>query len=146
MGSKFNLQRDIDDTEQSILLQLQSMINEYLLNGKIDLFEKLKEVNIELDLKGKFKTDFSEKVMKALLNVKSGVSITYSELAERINSKAYRAVGSVLKNNPLPLIIPCHRVVSKGGKIGGFMGKTNKGWQIHLKQTLLEIEGNTTAE
>ena len=146
MGSKFNLQRDIDDTEQSILLQLQSMINEYLLNGKIDLFEKLKEMDIELDLKGKFKTDFSEKVMKALLNVKPGDYITYSELAERINSKAYRAVGSVLKNNPLPLIIPCHRVVSKGGKIGGFMGKTNKGWQIHLKQTLLELEGNTTTE
>ncbi|NHJ20762.1 MAG: methylated-DNA--[protein]-cysteine S-methyltransferase [Candidatus Lokiarchaeota archaeon] len=146
MGSKFNLQRAIDDTEQSILLQLQNMINEYLSNGKIDLFEKLKELDIELDLKGKFKTDFSEKVMKALLNVKPGDYITYSELAERINSKAYRAVGGVLKNNPFPLIIPCHRVVSKGGKIGGFMGKTNKGWQINLKQTLLELEGSTITE
>ena len=84
---------------------------------------------------------FSEKILNALIDIKPGELTTYSELAEKIKSKAYRAVGGVLKNNPLPLIIPCHRVIKKDGSIGGFMGKMNKAWQTNLKKNLLEIEG-----
>jgi O-6-methylguanine DNA methyltransferase len=132
--------------EQSILNQFQNLINEYLTNGKIELIKKLKELDILLDLENTFKSEFSEKVIHALINIKPGELTNYSELAEKINSKAYRAVGGVLKNNPLPLIIPCHRVIKKNGKIGGFMGKMNKEWQIQLKRSLLEIEGNAILE
>jgi methylated-DNA-[protein]-cysteine S-methyltransferase len=132
--------------EQSILNQFQNLINEYLIDGKTELIKKLKELDVILDLKNIFKSEFSEKVIHALINTKPGELTNYSELAEKINSKAYRAVGGVLKNNPLPLIIPCHRVIKKNGKIGGFMGKMNKEWQIQLKRTLLEIEGNVILE
>jgi O-6-methylguanine DNA methyltransferase len=136
-----DLTEDKNDREQAILVQLQNLIDEYLTNGKTDLFKELKGMDVTLDLKNKFKSDFSEKILNALIDIKPGELTTYSELAEKINSKAYRAVGGVLKNNPLPLIIPCHRVIKKDGSIGGFMGKMNKAWQTNLKKNLLEIEG-----
>jgi len=141
-----DLTENKNDREQSILVQLQNSINEYLTNGKTDLYKELKDTDVLLDLKNKFKTDFSEKILNALIDIKPGELTTYSELAEKIKSKAYRAVGGVLKNNPLPLIIPCHRVIKKDGSIGGFMGKMDKEWQIHLKEHLLEIEGNVISD
>ncbi len=132
--------------EQFILNQFQNLINKYFIDGKTELIKKLKELDVLLDLKNIFKSEFSKKVIHALINTKPGELTNYSELAENINSKAYRAVGGVLKNNPLPLIIPCHRVIKKNGKIGGFMGKMNKEWQIQLKRSLLEIEGNVILE
>ncbi|KKN24283.1 hypothetical protein LCGC14_0896510 [marine sediment metagenome] len=72
-----------------------------------------------------------------------GEITTYSEIGNKIGSKAFRAIGNVLRGNPLPLIIPCHRVIKKNGGIGGFMGKSEQGWRQNLKKKLLEIEGFT---
>ncbi len=140
-SNKFEISNQKDAKECSILNQLENMINDYLTGNKIDLFEEIKSMDVLLDLKSKFKTDFSQKVINSLIKISPGESTTYSDLAKKINSKAYRAVGSVLRNNPLPLIIPCHRVIKKDGKIGGFMGKMNEDWQINLKRSLLRIEG-----
>jgi len=126
----------------SILLEMQNIINAYLKDGKINLFKTLKEMGISFDLDDKFNTPFSEQVLKALLKIKPGEITTYSELAKSINSKAFRAVGGVLRNNPLPLIIPCHRVIRQDRKLGGFMGHMEEDWQINLKRSLLKIEGN----
>lgn len=57
-----------------------------------------------------------------------------------VGSKAYRAVGQVLKNNPYAPEVPCHRVVRSDGKIGGFMGKIN-GKEIEIKIARLQAEG-----
>ena len=135
-----------DQKESSILLEMQAIINAYLKDGKTDLFKALKEMGILFDLDDSFNTPFSESVLKALLKIKPGEITNYSDLAKRINSKAYRAVGGVLKNNPLPLIIPCHRVIKKDGKLGGFMGKMDKDWQTNLKRSLLKIEGNIVSD
>ena len=135
-----------DQKESSILLEMQDIINAYLKDGKTDLFKALKEMGILFDLDDSFNTPFSESVLKALLKIKPGEITTYSDLAKRINSKAYRAVGGVLKNNPLPLIIPCHRVIKKDGTLGGFMGKMDKDWQTNLKRSLLKIEGNIVSD
>jgi len=135
-----------DQKESSILLEMQAIINAYLKDGKTDLFKALKEMGILFDLDDRFNTPFSESVLKALLKIKPGEITTYSDLAKRINSKAYRAVGGVLKNNPLPLIIPCHRVIKKDGTLGGFMGKMDKDWQTNLKRSLLKIEGNLISD
>ena len=135
-----------DQKESSILLEMQAIINAYLKDGKTDLFKALKEMGILFDLDDRFNTPFSESVLKALLKIKPGEITTYSDLAKRINSKAYRAVGGVLKNNPLPLIIPCHRVIKKDGTLGGFMGKMDKDWQTNLKRSLLKIEGNIVSD
>ena len=140
-SNKFEISNQKDAKECSILNQLENMINDYLTGNKIDLFEEIKSMDVLLDLKSKFKTDFSQKVINSLIKISPGESTTYSDLAKKINSKAYRAVGSVLRNNPLPLIIPCHRVIKKDGKIGGFMGKMDEDWQINLKRSLLRIEG-----
>ena len=135
-----------DQKESSILLEMKDIINAYLKDGKTDLFKAFKEMGILFDLDDKFNTPFSESVLKALLKIKPGEITNYSDLAKRINSKAYRAVGGVLKNNPLPLIIPCHRVIKKDGKLGGFMGKMDKDWQTNLKRSLLKIEGNIVSD
>jgi len=144
--NKLKLVEKSDQKVFSILLEMQNTINTYLKDGKIDLFKALKEMGISFDLDDKFKTPFSESVLKALLKIKPGEITTYSDLAKSINSKAYRAVGGVLRNNALPLIVPCHRVVKKDGKLGGFMGKMDKDWQTNLKRSLLKIEGNVISD
>jgi len=138
--NKFEISNHKDAKESSILLQLENAINDYLTGTKINLFEEMKSIDVLLDL-NKFNTDFSQKVINSLVKIRHGETTTYSDLAKKINSKAFRAVGSVLRNNPLPLIIPCHRVIKKDGKIGGFMGKMDEDWQINLKRSLLRIEG-----
>ncbi|MBY9020412.1 MAG: MGMT family protein [Candidatus Lokiarchaeota archaeon] len=130
----------------SILLEMQNIINAYLKDGQTNLFKALEEMGITFNLDDKFNTPFSKSVLKALLKVKPGEITSYSGLAKKINSKAYRAIGGVLRNNPLPLIIPCHRVIKQDGKLGGFMGKMDKDWQTNLKRTLLKIEGNIISE
>jgi methylated-DNA-[protein]-cysteine S-methyltransferase len=72
-----------------------------------------------------------------------GETRSYAWLAERIKKfGAERAVGGAMRTNPFPLFIPCHRIVKKDGKIGGFMGeKAPDSWQISIKRSLLEVEG-----
>ncbi len=89
------------------------------------------EFSQEADLSGL--TDFTQSVLKETQRIKYGTVITYSELAQRIGSRAVRAVGSALSRNPVPIIIPCHRVVAKNG-IGGFSSG------VDLKKKLLELE------
>ncbi|MBD3255746.1 MAG: methylated-DNA--[protein]-cysteine S-methyltransferase, partial [Candidatus Lokiarchaeota archaeon] len=113
----------------------------------IDLHSEIKKLKIGLALQEKFKTNFSFEVMNTLLhNAPYGKTISYSELANTIGSKAYRAIGTVLKSNPLPLIIPCHRVIRKSGKIGGFMGKKEEGWQTKVKRDLIHMEKSSSGK
>jgi methylated-DNA-[protein]-cysteine S-methyltransferase len=66
-------------------------------------------------------TDFTKKVYKATLSIPLGQVRTYKWVARKCNKpKAFRAVGQVLKRNPYPLIIPCHRVIKSSGRIGGY--------------------------
>ncbi len=143
---KLKLAEKNDQKVYSYLVKMQNIINTYLKDGKTDLFKALKEIGIMFDLDDKFNTPFSESVLKALLKIKPGEITTYSDLAKRINSIAYRAVGGVLRNNPLPLIIPCHRVIKKDMRLGGFMGHMDEDWQTNLKRSLLKIEGNIVSD
>ncbi|MCE8423724.1 MAG: methylated-DNA--[protein]-cysteine S-methyltransferase [Candidatus Methanoperedens sp.] len=79
---------------------------------------------------------FARKVLNEMRKVKYGSTITYSELAKRIGTRAVQAVGSALAKNPIPIIIPCHRVVAKNG-IGGYSAG------IDFKIQLLEFEQKT---
>ncbi len=144
--NKLKLVNKNDEKVYSILSEMQSIINAYLKDGKTNLFKALKEIDILYNLDGKFSTPFSESILKSLLKVKPGEITTYSDLAKSINSKAYRAVGGVLRNNPLPLVVPCHRVIKTDGKLGGFMGKMDEDWQTNLKRSLLKIEGNVISD
>lgn len=82
-------------------------------------------------------TEFQKKVWNALARVPFGKTVSYRELAEKVGSpKASRAIGNAMAKNNHPLIIPCHRVVTSSGKMGGFGGG------IRWKRELLELEGN----
>ena len=80
-------------------------------------------------------SEFSQRVWRAVQAIPYGETITYGELARRIgNPKAFRAVGTANGRNPLPLVIPCHRVVAAGGRLGGYGGG------LRLKRRLLDLE------
>jgi O-6-methylguanine DNA methyltransferase len=78
---------------------------------------------------------FAKKVYRVVLKIPLGEVRTYEWVAKKAGKpKAYRAVGQILKNNPCPLIIPCHRVVESSGKIGGYI------WGKKIKRALLNLE------
>ncbi len=83
-------------------------------------------------------TDFQRRVWQALQQIPVGQTRTYGQLAEQLHSSA-RAVGNACRQNPVPLLVPCHRVVAVKG-LGGFGGET-QGKQIAMKRWLLEHEG-----
>jgi len=79
--------------------------------------------------------DFTRQVLRAARRIPYGKCCTYGELARRMGRpKAARAVGQALRRNPLPIVIPCHRVVGKGGDLRGFAGG------VELKRQLLNLE------
>jgi methylated-DNA-[protein]-cysteine S-methyltransferase len=80
-------------------------------------------------------TEFQRRVWRRLQQIPYGRTVTYGELARYIgNPKASRAVGTANGRNPVPIVIPCHRVVATGGKLGGYGGG------LELKRRLLELE------
>ena len=80
-------------------------------------------------------TEFQKKVWTALQTIPYGETISYKELAERIgNPSAVRAVGAANGANPIPIIIPCHRVIGNDGSLTGFGGG------LPLKKKLLQLE------
>jgi methylated-DNA-[protein]-cysteine S-methyltransferase len=81
-------------------------------------------------------TPFQEKVWAAIERIPLGETRSYGEIAETIgHPRAARAVGSACGANPLPLFVPCHRVVASMGKLGGYAGR------IDIKKKLLKMEG-----
>jgi len=91
--------------------------------------------NIPIVLDG-FST-FARRVLTACRNIGFGQTISYGQLAQKIRRPAAaRAVGRVMANNPLPLIIPCHRVIRSDGRIGGFSAQGG----TKLKNRLLQFE------
>jgi methylated-DNA-[protein]-cysteine S-methyltransferase len=83
-------------------------------------------------------TEFQRKVWDELLRIPYGATLSYGELANRIgNPKASRAVGLANGSNPIPIVIPCHRVIGANGKLTGYGGG------LPRKVRLLEIEGVT---
>jgi methylated-DNA-[protein]-cysteine S-methyltransferase len=83
---------------------------------------------------------FSKKVLTTARSIPYGKTVSYAKLSAMAGKPmAVRAAASIMRNNPFPLIIPCHRVIRSDGSIGGFMGKL-KGKEIRLKYRLLKRE------
>jgi len=79
-------------------------------------------------------------VWEAMQRIPAGNTRSYGELARELGSSP-RAVGGACGANPLPLVVPCHRVIAAGGAIGGFMGERGEGFELAIKRWLLEHEG-----
>jgi len=106
-----------------------NMIKDYL-DGKV---KSLNKIPIDLSKYTRFQKD----VLMTAKNIAWGKVISYKKLAKIAGyPKAVRAVASVMRKNKFPLVIPCHRVISSNGDIGGYMGK-RKGRFIELKKKLL---------
>lgn len=86
-------------------------------------------------------TDFQQRVWRVLQAIPYGQTRTYGDIAAEIGTSA-RAVGNACRRNPIPLVIPCHRVVAANGT-GGFGGETHGEW-IRIKRWLLQHETNET--
>lgn len=110
-------------------------VSEYAKKQIEEYFKgRRKEFDIPFEIRG---TAFEKKVYKALLKVPYGTTVTYRDLAEMAgNRDAARAVGQALKKNPLPILVPCHRVIGSDGKNVGFMGIRKN----PVQNTLLELE------
>lgn len=108
-----------------LIEETEKQINEFY-RGERDSF------NLPLLLQG---TEFQNKVWKALLEIPKGETRSYKDIAVAVgNPNASRAVGMANNRNPIPVIVPCHRVIGKNGKLVGFAGG------LDLKEKMLLIE------
>lgn len=110
--------------EKSPLTDLAFKEISKFLDGKLEKF------SFEINPKG---TNFQKKVWKEIEKIPYGKTITYKYLGDKINSKAYQAIGSACGKNPILFRIPCHRVLGKNN-LGGFS------YGLSLKKKLLEME------
>ena len=117
------------ESDKDFFKRLQEQIADYFEGARVDFSR------VPVALEGF--SGFSQKILTACRKVKIGQTTTYSELARKTGRPAAcRAVGSAMARNPLPLIIPCHRVIRTDGKMGGFSASGG----IPLKKKMLELE------
>lgn len=131
INKEFDKNEDILEKDTNILKNTERQLSEYF-SGKRNTFD------LKLNSKG---TDFMKKVWRELLNIPYGETRTYKEIAEKIgNPKGARAVGMANNKNPIPIIIPCHRVIGKNKKLVGYaLG-------LDMKEFLLNLERKNKKE
>jgi methylated-DNA-[protein]-cysteine S-methyltransferase len=109
----------------AVLTEAVTQLEEYFRGERV-------KFNLPTKMNG---TEFQLKAWRSLANIPYGKTISYREQAEKLGAgKAFRAVGSANGRNPLPIIVPCHRVVASDGTLGGYAGG------LKMKAQLLEIE------
>ncbi len=119
------LKADFILQEDKIILETKKQIDEYLAGNR-------EEFNIPILLLG---SDFQKQVWNELLKINYGETLSYLELAKRINNpKAVRAVASANGANAIALVVPCHRIIASTGNLGGYGGG------IAIKRRLLNLE------
>ena len=115
-----------EDNQWPILLTAQQQLSEYFAGQR-------SEFDLALDFVG---TNFQTQVWHALLTIPFGQTWTYGQIAAQIGRpQAVRAVGAANGRNPLPIVIPCHRVIGANGSLTGFAGG------VQVKEKLLALEG-----
>lgn len=140
----------LDANEQALTAVSYTEISESKIANQ-DILKQAKE-EILLFLEGQltiftvpyeftYGTAFQQEVWQALAQIPYGKTCCYQDIAEQIQQpKAVRAIGQANRKNPLPIIIPCHRVIGKSGQLTGYSGSSAEG--LAIKQQLLTIELN----
>jgi len=115
-----------EDEHDPVLLKAEQQLREYF-EGQRQIF------SLDLDFDG---TEFQKKVWNALLTIPFGETRSYGDIARQIgNPKSVRAVGAANGKNPIPIIVPCHRVIGSSGKLVGFGGgMENKALLLNLEK------------
>lgn len=124
--SRMRLGQLVEDDQHPVLLKTERQLGEYFAGRR-------KAFSIPLDMRG---TAFQKNVWEALLAIPFGETRSYGQLAKQLgNPNATRAVGAANGRNPLPIIVPCHRVIGSSGSLTGFGGG------LETKAQLLSLEG-----
>lgn len=126
-------QPGLPDPWRATLGRVRAELDEYF-GGRRQVFD------VAIDLRGV--SDWDRRVLEGAAALGYGEVTSYGGLARRIgNPRAARAVGGALGRNPIPILIPCHRIVSGDGSIGGYGGgHTSRTAMLDVKRTLLAIE------
>jgi methylated-DNA-[protein]-cysteine S-methyltransferase len=103
---------------------------------ELDLYFEGKLTEFDLPLDWQLSRDFRRKVLRAIARIPYGQTRSYTQMATSAgNVRAVRAAGTACGSNPLPLVVPCHRVLRSGGALGGYGGG------LPMKEGLLRLEG-----
>lgn len=115
----------VRNSENTVLMETARQLRAYFAGAA-------REFHLSLDLQG---TDFQKRVWRELLEIPYGETRSYGQIAAAIGSPdAVRAVGAANGANPIPIVVPCHRVIGASGKLTGYGGG------LELKRRLLELE------
>ncbi len=138
---------DLNDDKKKFLAKLKCYLDEKAVEKPAELSYEISQIkdyfsgkranfDMKIYLKG---TGFQTSVWQALAETAYSETVSYSELAKRAgNKKAFRAAATCCAINPVPIIIPCHRVIAKDGSIGGFGGG------VAMKEFMLELESKNS--
>ncbi len=138
---------DRGDDEDTVLADLAVRVSPRVLTAARRLDEPRRELEqyfeghrqlFEMPLDWQLVQGFARRVLGATARIPFGSVSTYKQVANEAGSpRAFRAAGNALGSNPLPIVIPCHRVVHAGGGLGGYTGG------LERKRVLLEVEGRS---
>ncbi len=134
-----------DEGDETALSRLAAQVSPRILERPERLDQARRELDeyfagrrqeFDLDLDWQLTAGFRRRVLEATARIPFGETSTYTAMASAAGSpRAHRAAGSALGSNPLPLVVPCHRVLRRGGALGGYGGG------LEVKETLLRLEG-----
>jgi len=122
---KINVE-DKSDSTSSLLTSIKRSLTLYLSGEKVDFFSYPLEMNV---------SPSARRVLNEVRKIPYGQVRSYKWIAQRLGKRGYRAIGRILSINPLPIVIPCHRVIRADGNLGGFSSG------INIKKKLLKLEG-----
>jgi methylated-DNA-[protein]-cysteine S-methyltransferase len=133
------------EDEAEVLEQLAAKLSPRVLAAPRRLDEPRRELDqyfagrrrqFELPLDWRLTRGFGQRVLEATARIPYGATATYKQMAtEAGNARAYRAAGNALGSNPMPIVVPCHRILHSGGGLGGYTGGLDR------KRLLLGVEG-----
>ena len=122
------------------LSPIRNLFNSSLKN-QLSRYFKGKQINFSCKINFLSGTELQKKVWAQLQKISYGKTISYSDLALKTSyQKAIRAVATAVGKNPIGIIVPCHRVIAKDGRLGGYA------WGIKMKAKLLDIEVSGMAD
>jgi len=131
--------------EDAVLEQLADQVSPRILAAPRRLDEPRRELDeyfagrrqdFELPLDWQLTRGFARRVLQATARIPFGATATYKQVAtEAGNALAFRAAGNALGSNPIPIVVPCHRILHSGGGLGGYTGG------LERKRVLLGVEG-----
>jgi methylated-DNA-[protein]-cysteine S-methyltransferase len=125
---------DLADRVSPRVLEAPGELDE--VRRELDLYFAGKLDRFDLPLDWRLSGGFRQRVLRAIDRIPYGQTRSYTEMARKAgNERAVRAAGSACGSNPIPLVVPCHRVLRTGGALGGYGGG------LPMKQALLELEG-----